>query len=194
MAAELELLVDPAPSQGSLEHGWVKASLHLDGQPYWFGEDDQGNPSSLDWTWIDLLHYLGKNWSALMLEQGGPLQLDDVLHPGKLLRKAEARWEDMPEPLANAEEGRVLQYPDRHNLSIAMSGANLPMLLWVRSGNTLWLVDEDEQARRVAFSPLSQQLEVIGNTLAERFAGSSRPHVQAAICQWNLRMLCNDHQ
>jgi len=187
MAAELTFIVDSTPSQGSPEHGWVRASLHLDGQPYWFGEDDQGNPGSLDWTWIDLLQYLGKNWSALMLEQSWPLALDDISHPGKLLHKAEARWEDMHEASVCIEERQVLQFLDRHNLSTALSGANLPMLLWLRSGNTLWLVDEDEQARRVAFSSLSQQLETIGNVLAELFTSSSQPHVQATIRQWQQR-------
>lgn len=184
MAAELKLIVDSAPSQGSLEHGWVKASLYLDGQPYWYGDDEQGG---LDWTWIDLLHYLGQNWSALMLEQGLPLPLDDVPHPGKLLEKAEARWEDMPEPQIHAEENQLYRYLDRHNLSVAMNGANLPMLLWLRSGDTLWLVDEDEQARRVDFSSLSQQLETIGNILTELFRNSSQPHVQTAVTQWQQR-------
>lgn len=184
MAAELELIVDPAASsQGSLEQGWMKASLRLNGLPYWFGEDDQG----FDWTWIDLLQYLGNNWSALMLEQGCPLPLDDVGHPGKLLHKAEMRWEDMPDSQVNAEENQLLQFLDRHNLSIAMSGANLPMLLWVRSGDTLWLVDEDEQAQRVHFSSLRQQLETIGDTLVKQFASSSQPYVQAAISQWQQR-------
>ncbi|MCQ4327655.1 hypothetical protein CXK94_05945 [Stutzerimonas stutzeri] len=184
MAAELKLIVDSAPSQGSLEHGWVKASLYLDGQPYWYGDDEQG---SLDWTWIDLLHYLGQNWSALMLEQGLPLPLDDVPHPGKLLEKAEARWEDMPEPQIHAEENQLYRYLDRHNLSVAMNGANLPMLLWLRSGNTLWLVDEDEQARRLDFQRLGRQLEEIGDALANLFAKSTQPHVRAAVTHWHGR-------
>lgn len=187
MATELKLIVDSAPSQGSQEHGWVKASLHLDGQPYWYGEDEKGGHSGLDWTWIDLLQYLARNWSALMLEQGWPLPLDDVAHPGKLLEKAEARWDDMPESLVHAEESQVHQYLDRHNLSTALSGANVPLLLWLRSGNTLWLVDEDEQARRVDFRTLRQQLEEIGETLAKLFAHSTQPHVRAAISQWERR-------
>ncbi|WP_313089512.1 ImmA/IrrE family metallo-endopeptidase [Pseudomonas sp.] len=187
MAAELELIVDSAPSQGSREHGWARASLHLDGEPYWYGEDESGGRGSLDWTWIDLLHYLGRNWSALMLEQGCPLPLGAIPHPGKLLQTAEARWEDMPESLIHAEESQVHQYLDRHNLSTALSGANVPMLLWLRSGNTLWLVDEDEQACRVDFSTLRQQLEKIGDTLAGLFADSRQPHVQAAIGQWQQR-------
>src|SRR5690606_13365504 len=184
MAAELKLIVDSAPSQGSLEHGWVKASLYLDGQPYWYGDDEQG---SLDWTWIDLLHYLGQNWSALMLEQGLPLPLDDVPHPGKLLEKAEARWEDMPEPQIHAEENQLYRYLDRHNLSVAMNGANLPMLLWLRRCNPLWLVDEDDQARRLDFQRLGRQLEEIGDALADLFAKSTQPHVRAAVTHWQGR-------
>ncbi|PMR73059.1 hypothetical protein [Billgrantia endophytica] len=195
MAVELELIVDPAPSQGSREHGWLKATLLLDGQPYWYGGDDQDNLSSLDWTWIDLLQYIGKNWSALMLEQSCPLPLDDVPHPGKLLQKAEARWEDMPEALVMAEESQMLQYLDRHNIATALSGANLPMLLWQRSGNTLWLVDEEEQARRVDFLSLRQRLETIGDTLADLFSSSTQPHVKMAVSQWRQReqQLQNDY-
>ena len=42
MAAELQLIVDPAPSQGSHDHGWMKASLLFAGQHYWYGEAENG--------------------------------------------------------------------------------------------------------------------------------------------------------
>ena len=113
----------------------MKASLLFAGQHYWYGEAENGKPAALDWTWIDLLQYLSKNWSALMLEQSFPLALANLPHPGKLLQKAEVRWENMPEVLVDAEENQVLQYLDRHNLAAALSGANVPMLLWSRSGN-----------------------------------------------------------
>lgn len=183
MAAGLELIVHSAPSSGGRDHGRLKATLWLNGQPYWYGENGDG----LDWTWIDLLEFLGRNWSALMLEQGYPIPLDDIPHPGQLLQKAQARWDDMREEAAFAEEEQVLRFLDRHNLSVAMSGANLPMLLWLRSGDTLWLVDEDEQARRVAFHSLQAQLEAMGDVLAREFEGSAQAHVRAAVHQWRRR-------
>lgn len=183
MAAELELIVHSAPSSGGRDHGRLKATLWLNGQAYWYGEHGDG----LDWTWIDLLEFLGRNWSALMLEQGYPIPLDDIPHPGQLLQKAQARWDDMGEEPAFAEEEQVLRFLDRHNLSVAMSGANLPMLLWLRSGDTLWLVDEDEQARRVAFHSLQAQLEAMGDVLAREFEGSAQAHVRATVHQWRRR-------
>lgn len=187
MAAELQLIVDSAPSQGDREMGWMRATLLLAGEPYWYGEDEQGSPAALDWTWIDLLHYLGKNWSALMLEQSYPLPLKDLPHPGKLWQRAEARWENMPEAKIHAEESQVMSYLDRHNLAMALSGANVPMLLWSRSGSTLWLVDEDDKARRTCFTELALQLESIGDTLSDYFSESSQPHVQKAVTQWQRR-------
>lgn len=187
MAAELKLILDSSPSQGSLDHGWLKASLYLGGNPYWFGEDTEGNPDSLDWTWVDLLYHLGKNWAALILEQGYPVALENVPHPGKLLQQAEYRWENMPETRVDAEERQVLQFLDRHNLATAMSGANVPMLLWLRAGNLLWIVNEEEEARRVDFFVLRQQLEAVGELLADVFASSTQPHVQAAISLWRQR-------
>lgn len=187
MAAELQLIVDSAPSHGDREMGWMRATLRLAGEPYWYGEDEQGSPAALDWTWIDLLHYLGKNWSALMLEQSYPLPLKDLPHPGKLWQRAEARWENMPEAKIHAEESQVMSYLDRHNLAMALSGANVPMLLWSRSGSTLWLVDEDDKARRACFTELARQLESIGDTLSDYFSESSQPHVQKAVTQWQRR-------
>lgn len=187
MAAELQLIIGSPPAQNRLEQGWARATLYLDGERYWYGADEHGNPGDLEWTWNDLLLYLARNWSALMLEQGWPLPLEDVQHPGKLLEKAEARWADMPDEHIWPEEAQLFQYLDRHNLSTAMSGANLPMLLWVRAGNTLWLVDEDNHARRTDFHAARSELETIGNQLAEQLDRSTLPHIRHAVDQWRQR-------
>lgn len=69
--------------------------MHGDEKRYWSGKEDQGNPRSYGWTWIDLL---GK-WLALLRKRDWSLQPNDVMHLGKLPHKAGARWNDIPESL-----------------------------------------------------------------------------------------------
>lgn len=187
MASNLRLDIEPLADPVRTEHGWAAATLYLQDEPYWFGGEPAGQAGRLEWTWIDLLAYLAQHWSALMLEETWPLELRDVPHPGKLLEKAESRWENMPEARIGAEESLLLQYLDRHNLAVAMNGAYLPMLLWVRSGNTLWLVNEEEQAQRVDFHSTRHDLEIIGNQLAGCFAHSTQRHIQQIVSQWQQR-------
>lgn len=187
MVAKLELVIEPNTLAAHLEHGRVRAALHWGGEPYWYGEDAAGNPDLLDWTWIDLLDFLGKNWASLMLEQGYPLFLANVEHPGRLMARAEERWESMPDDKVIAEEKQILAFYDRHNLAMAMAGANLPMLLWQRTGSRLWLVDENECGQRVDFFSAQQQLEALGEQLAELFSHSKQQAVQQVINQWQRR-------
>lgn len=187
MDAELKLVLAQEPCRKGREYGRLQAALHFAGEPYWYGEGASG---LLDWTWIDLLTFLANNWSALMLEQGYPLPLNNMEHPGKLMEKAEARWESMADERVFAEEARVLEFCDRHNLSAAMPGANLPFLFWLRTGSSLWLVqqvDDADRSHRVDFQSLRLQLEKVGDQLAGMFSHSSQAHVRKTISLWENR-------
>lgn len=180
-AALLELNIESTEAR-HIDDGRLKATLSLRGEPYWYGE--QGG---LDWTWVDLLLFLGRHWPSLVLEQSQPLPLNNVPHPGKLLERAQTHWEDLSGESLYREEAAVFSFLDRHNLSFGMPGANLPMLLLVRSGAQMWLVDEDQDAEKVRFEDLIQQLDQIGEQLARAFAASPRSSVREAVTLWQQR-------
>jgi Zn-dependent peptidase ImmA (M78 family) len=183
MAGELGFTLFGDSALGSREAGWARAVLSLDGEPYWADEDD----GPFDWTWIEMLDWLARNWSALVLEEGWPLPLPRVRHPGDLLPQARERWRDLSQTQVDLEQTMVYRYLDRHNLARSIRGAFVPALTIARSGNTMWLVDEDQQPSRVAFSAAYLLLEQIGQQLAHFFAVSQVPHVQATVAAWHDR-------
>ena len=183
MANELSLQINGESRLATRETGWLRATLLLDDIPYWPAGESEG----FDWTWIDFLDFLARHWSALMLEEGSPLPLGSLCAPDRLWHLAETRWEDLPESQIEQEELQLLSFCERHNLAMAFPGAAVPMLFWLRSGETLWLGEESTPAQRRAFHPLAQQLETIGNQLAAAFRHSSNAHVLAVRQQWQQR-------
>ena len=53
---------------GDLTRGCL--SVRLGGSPVWCGETDS---LGFEWTWIELLEFLGENWLYLSVEDGAPL-------------------------------------------------------------------------------------------------------------------------
>ncbi|WP_295436561.1 ImmA/IrrE family metallo-endopeptidase [uncultured Thiodictyon sp.] len=183
MAPELELTLIGESDLGSRASGWARGYLSLAGEPYWAGEDD----GPFDWTWIELLTWLVRHWSALTLEEGWPLPLARVRHPGDLLPQARERWGDLPQAQVDQEQIALYGYLDRHNLACALHGAYAPALTLARAGNTIWLVDEDQQPTRADFTAIYTQLERIGEQLADYFSPSTQPQVQETLTLWRER-------
>lgn len=183
MAAELVFTLVGESELGPRETGWARASLSWVGDPYWSGED----AGPLDWTWIDLLAWLARHWSALTLEEGWPLPLPRARHPGDLLSQAQERWRERPQAQVDQEQTELYRYLDRHNLARAMRGAYVPALTLARSGNTMWVVDEDLQATRTELAAIRQQLERIGEQLADYFRPSQDPQVLETRSAWGAR-------
>jgi Zn-dependent peptidase ImmA (M78 family) len=183
MAAELVFTLTGESELGPRETGWARASLTWADDPYWSG----GNDGPFDWTWIDLLAWLARHWSALTLEEGWPLPLARARHPGDLLSQAQERWRERPQAQVDQEQIELYRYLDRHNLARAMRGAYVPALTLARSGNTMWVVDEDLQATRTDLAAIRQQLERIGERLAEYFRPSQDPQVLATLSAWGVR-------
>ena len=67
---------------------WGEGLALVDGEPVWFTEDAQGRESPVQWTWVDLLEYLGRWWPWLVLEEDYPYPFQP-LYPGFLLKEAE---------------------------------------------------------------------------------------------------------
>lgn len=96
---------------------WAKGRLLIAGEPAIASEDGD----VVEWTWLDVLEWVAKHWSALLLEQAYPFNVS-TLGMGTLMRDLNRRWEDMPEDRVEDEEEQALQFLARHDLASAFKG------------------------------------------------------------------------
>lgn len=187
----LQFIYEPSTSEDAPD-GWGRGCLLLAGEPYWYGSQNAADSNNLlDWTWVDLLDYLGKNWLAISLEQQYPFSwlANDATHPGQTWEIAERRWAMMQDDdeRIDAEESVVLAFMARHNLAQAWQGLSLPQLLWFRTGDQLWLIPERGNPLLTDFHSALAHLEAFGNQLAAPMTGSNNPRVQLALQRWTNR-------
>ena len=67
----MHITYHPDPDTLRAAQGWGQCMVEINQQPFWYGGTAQ-NPQTLEWTWIDLLHHLGKNWLDIITEAPWP--------------------------------------------------------------------------------------------------------------------------
>ncbi|MBS0602652.1 MAG: ImmA/IrrE family metallo-endopeptidase [Proteobacteria bacterium] len=190
MANSLRLEFTAASSEGAVNDGWGQATLYWNEEPYWHaGVLSDGRTRRIEWTWVDLLQWLAKNWLYLTNEQTLPLAwMNDVNdNLAKILDSAEEHWQGVSEERLDAEEIILLEYLNRHNLANALQGIYVPAVFWRRVGNEVVLYREDGVSMRVPLNPLLQHFEDIGSRMVEAWKESENPRVRLAIDQWRRR-------
>lgn len=165
---------------------WGEGLVLLDGEPVWFTEDAQGRDIPVQWTWVDLLAYLGRWWPWLALEEDYPYPFQP-LYPGFLLKEAEFRWQELPDEQIDEEETEVHRFVVRHDLAEAFKGIFLPSLMVLRQGNTCHISSGLHQNRVRPWPEVLGILEELGRFLAEAVFSSSNPRAQYALDMWNKR-------
>ena len=171
--------------------GETACTLLFQGEPYWYGEGG----ASFAWNWQDLLQFLITNWSALMLEEALPIPLSSLEHPGELWVEARKRWEDMAIGQMMQEEKALYSFWHRHNLAMGMPGAGLPALIWMRSGNTVWLVQSKNHPVRLDFQAARHDLEHMGDLLSACFEKQPASQTRSLVESWKNRdsLLCTEY-
>lgn len=180
---QFELNLDPNDKEGL---AWGEGLVLLDGQPIWFGEDAHGQELPVQWTWVDLLEFLGRWWPWLVHEEDYPYPFQP-LYPGFLLREAELREQELPDEQAEEEEAEIHRFLARHDLAEAFKGIFLPSLILLRQGNTCHISAAVHQNRVRPWSEVHDTLEEAGRFLAEAVSGSSNPRAQYALDLWRKR-------
>jgi Zn-dependent peptidase ImmA (M78 family) len=180
---QFQLNLDPGDMQGL---AWGECLVLLDGEPVWFSEDGEGQDIPLQWTWVDLLEYLGRWWPWLTLEQDYPFPFQP-LYPGTLIQEAELRWQELPEEQAEEEEQEVHGFLARHDLAEGMKGIFLPSLVLVRQGNTCHVSAARKQHRVLPWPEVQRTLDEVGRFLAEAVSSSSNPRARHALDLWRKR-------
>jgi plasmid maintenance system antidote protein VapI len=162
---------------------WAQGQLCLAGEVLWEGPNNE----YIEWTWIDMLAWLGKNWPYLMLEQTYPIPVKP-LSASTLLRDAEIRWEDCPQELVENEEEQVFRFLARHDLATGFNGIYLPSLYFMRQGSTIQIsVPETNTIVTLPLERIKRDFIDIGNGLAEHAGRDPHERTQHALALWSKR-------
>ncbi|TVS00507.1 MAG: ImmA/IrrE family metallo-endopeptidase [Rhodospirillales bacterium] len=181
---QFELALDAEDPRGL---AWGHCRVFLAGEPVWVGEDPDGTEIPLQWTWVDLLEFLGRAWPWLIAEEDYPLPVQP-LYPALFLREAERRWEDLSEAQVEEEEEQAHRFLARHDLAAAMKGLFLPAVLLLRQGNTGHISAAALRQTRVRpWREIQTTLEMVGDHLAAACADSAQPRAQQAYAAWRQR-------
>lgn len=181
---QFKLELDPNDKEGL---AWGEGLALLAGEPVWFSEDAEGRESPVQWTWIDLLEYLGRWWPWLVHEEDHPYPFQP-LYPGFLLNEAELRWQELPDDQIEEEEVEVQKFIIQHDLSEAFKGIFLPSLMLLRQGNTCHISTVALRQNRVRpWSEVLDTLDELGQFLAEAVFSSNNPRAMYALNLWRTR-------
>ena len=154
----------------------------LRGRPVWHGVDDR---TGVDWTWIELLEFLGEYWLFLSVEDGCPLGVAPTTAP-RMLAAAEAAADRLPAAEAEFEREQIEAYRSTHDLAEALQGAVSPPLWVVRDGNVGWMASSAMTAK-TSFSEVLRVLTDVGDLIALRLDGLSDPRSIQAVMTWHER-------
>lgn len=169
---------------------WGKLSVMFAGQLLWSQQDlPSDEPTLVDWTWSDLLAFLGKNWTLLKFEEAYPLNLNPPT-PVKLRDLANERWEGMDTDQIDDEDEEVFHFERRHDLASGLNGVFLPSLIVMREGNIAW-VCSDRECLRLDYKYVMSVLGDVGEAIAAQLQDSTNPRALLALKAWRNRDSCS---
>ncbi|ADH86537.1 ImmA/IrrE family metallo-endopeptidase [Desulfurivibrio alkaliphilus] len=166
---------------------WGEGRLSLQGQVIWGVDDGRGEEMPMQWTWVEMLAFLGRSWPWLLQEESYPVPVNP-LFPSYLPREAERWWEDMPESEIESKEEEVYRFLRRHDLATAMAGVYVPSLFLLRQGTRCLISCPATDQNLVR--PLTETmhtLEAIGNCLAGLLPEAATPMAKEALELWQNR-------
>lgn len=182
----IELELTPVEKKGvEVSLLWASGRLLIAGEIAIAAEDG----TAVEWSWVDLLEWLAKHWSALLLEQSYPFNIT-TLGMSTLMRDLSQRWENMPEERIENEEEQVLQFLSRHDLASAFKGIFFPSVYLIRLGKTLEVtLTEINTTHSLNLKCAVKALEDIANGIVKRIQPFSQQssRAQAAIELWETR-------
>jgi hypothetical protein len=168
------------------ELGWGRGELFVGSEHVWFQQDAADEPSPVYWTWVDLLYFLGKNWSFILYEETYPLGLSPI-DPRSLRATAEQQWaHGLDRGRVLEEDEAIFRFERRHDLATGLKGISLPSVTIVREGLLTW-VCTSEAAHRFSFDAVCSVLRDIGNVIAANIKNSPNPRAMQALHYWNSR-------
>ena len=156
--------------------------MSLGGHSVWHGE---AQSAGFEWTWVELLEFLGDSWVYLVLEDGAPLGVAPSTVPRMTAAAEEAIGRRNPLG-SDAEEEHLEAYRATHDLAEAVQGAVLPPVWVVRDGTRGWVAS----THLTAAAPIGEVLGVLeqtGDAIAARLEGLDDERSTEAVQRWRER-------
>jgi Zn-dependent peptidase ImmA (M78 family) len=171
---------EPTGTAADATRGQLRVAVR--GNPVWYGEtSDHG----FEWSWVELVEFLGESWRYLVLEEGTPLGVAIDTAP-RMLAAAEAVLEADGPAAASADRELLYAFTHTHDLSEAVQGANLPAIWVIRDGSNGWICTPG-WIGRVPVDELLKMLVQLGDAIIARLASSTDMRAVAALGAWNSR-------
>lgn len=176
----------PANESSRVEavYGRVKASI--DGRAIWCGDDES---TGFEWTWLELLEFLGNCWRYFVLDEGAPLGVAPSSVP-RMLAAAEIEIDRAGPFNGDFEIDQLEAFRETHDLAEAFGGAVLPPLWVMREGSLGWVAADDRFAA-APFDDILAVLEQVGDFVAQAVDNPDYPRSQEAISAWRSRSQCS---
>jgi Zn-dependent peptidase ImmA (M78 family) len=170
---------DGSPRSTAAEVTRGRLLVEVRGQPVWH---DSTGRRGFEWTWIELLEFLGWAWPYLLLEDGTPMRVRIDTAP-RMLAAAEAAISEHDIGIAGGQDDLVYGYVETHDLSLGLEGALLPPLWIVRQGTLGW-VSSAAWHGAVPFDELVDALKQVGDAISARIADVADDRARQARAQW----------
>lgn len=165
---------------------WGEGMVFLAGEPVWFAEGLERQEIPLEWTWVDLLAFLGRWWPWLMLEEDYPLPVQP-LYPAFFLREVERRLLELSDDQAEEEEELAHRFIARHDLAEAFTGLFLPSLILLRQGMTCHISTGGRHTRIRPWTEVRDTLEAVGQYIFTAVSGARDSRARDALELWRRR-------
>lgn len=153
--------------------------LSVGGSPVWGSER-----APFQWTWVELLEWLGESWKFLVWEESYPRGLDPP-EPMLLEDECERLRVGVPWAAARVQE-EVLSFLEHHDVATCLHGATAPPVRILRTGN-LCSVATRTGTIIAAFTEVLESLSSIGDAISARLASCRDPRSTQAVSDWQER-------
>lgn len=174
--------------------GWGRGIFYVNNSPLWYTNSIE-DPKPVDWTWVDFLYHIATIWPSLLFEQSYPYPwLENIpvnIPIASIYDIADKRWNGMTDEASIDEESSVIHnFLERHNLAAGWIGMAAPALLWMRSGDSVWLCPEDHKIIRASFKECVAELIRVCDQISHSFHASTNSRVINAIHAWDKAKIC----
>jgi hypothetical protein len=138
---------------------------------------------SLEWTWIELLEHLAREWTHLMWEEGLPNGVDAL---DTYREQAATSLKELSKSQRPDEEGNLWAFEESHNLARALQGAWAAPLWLLREG-VFFRVATVGFEIRIPADVLRADLSALGDAIASRLSECRDDRSLAAVGAWQRR-------
>ena len=153
-------------------------------------KNEEGQIVGVDWFWDDLLERLAFSWRYLLLEEAYPMGLLPAA-PQLLRSVLRERRIGVSEEMVNAEDNAVFAFEEMHG-SVPRRRRGYTSSAIPAAGRRFNADATLSGVKRVAFSPVMETLEKLGDEIAQRIKAKSDGRTKTILEAWKAKKSISD--